>query len=77
MTTNLKSDDPTYIYKYGCILNNADIAIDRIKDTLDIHRKYNLLDEEQYVMLLRIQCVLEQLDKDISRRLDYIGVIDT
>lgn len=76
MTTNLESDDPTYIYKYGCIHNNTDIAIARIKDTLDIHRKYNLLDEEQYVMLLRIQCVLEQLDKHVSRKLEYIGVID-
>lgn len=72
----LQLHDPTYLYKCGCVINDLDIAKERIRDALNINRKYNLLTEDEKIFLLRMEALLNQIHEKTSDNLSPAGIID-
>lgn len=72
----LQLHDSTYLYKCGCVINDLDIAKERIRDALNIHREYNLLTEEEKVFLLRMEALLSLIREKTKDNLSPAGIID-
>ncbi len=68
--------EPTYLYKCGCIINDLDIAKERIRDALNINRRYNLLTEDEKISLLRMEALLSLIREKTSDNLSPAGIID-
>lgn len=72
----LQLHDPTYLYKCGYIINDLDIAKERIRDALNVDREYNLLTEDEKKYLLQMEALLNLIREKTGENLSPAGIID-